>query len=143
MNYRDTAQQWLAQCGDTELKEQLESLLETGTEEEIADAFFQDLSFGTAGLRGIIGPGTNRMNIYTVRRATQGLADYINDTCTSSPARVVIARDSRNKGDVFVQEAACVLAANEIECFLYPRTSTQFCRARPGLFCWYLHDSKP
>ena len=121
MDYRDAAQQWLEQCRDAELKEQLENLLETGSEEEIADAFFQDLSFGTAGLRGVIGPGTNRMNIYTVRRATQGLADYINARCTHGPARVVIARDSRNKGDIFVKEAACVLAANGIECFIYPR----------------------
>ena len=121
MNYRNIAQQWLEQCNDAELKEQLNILLETGTDEDIADAFFQDLSFGTAGLRGVIGPGINRMNIYTVGRATQGLADYINATCTSGPARVAIARDSRNKGDVFVKEAACVLAANGIQSFLYPR----------------------
>lgn len=121
MDYRTSAQEWLEQCNDAELKEQLAALLETGTEEEIADAFFQDLSFGTAGLRGVIGPGTNRMNVYTVGRATQGLADYINATCTNGSARVAIARDSRNKGEVFVKVAASVLAANGIESYLYPR----------------------
>ena len=83
------------------------------------DAFFQELNFGTAGLRGIIGAGPNRMNIHTVGKATQGLANYLN--AHFEDASVAIARDSRNEGDVFVQTAAGVLAANGIHSYLYER----------------------
>ena len=69
---------WLEKVEDPELKRELEDLKRSGDEAAIADAFFQDLSFGTAGLRGIIGAGTNRMNVYTVGRATQGFSDYLN-----------------------------------------------------------------
>ena len=85
----------------------------------VLDRFYRDLSFGTGGLRGVIGAGTNRMNIYTVRRATQGLADYLN--ATDLPKAVAIARDSRLKGELFAREAARVLAANGITAWLYPR----------------------
>ena len=83
------------------------------------DAFRQELSFGTAGLRGILGAGPNRMNVYTVGKATQGLADYLNATC-DNPS-VAIARDSRNFGDVFVNRIAGILAANGIDAYVYPR----------------------
>ena len=85
---------------------------------EIADRFYRCLAFGTGGLRGVTGAGTNRMNLYTVRRATQGLADYLNGT--DLPKAVAIARDSRIKGDLFAREAARVLAANGITAHLYP-----------------------
>lgn len=85
----------------------------------VLDRFYRDLAFGTGGLRGVIGAGTNRMNIYTVRRATQGLADYLN--ATDLPKAVAIARDSRLKGELFAREAARVLAANGITAWLYPR----------------------
>ena len=89
-----------------------------GNEDEILDRFYKNLEFGTAGLRGVIGAGTNRMNIYTVNQATQGLADYLNEDF-KNPS-VAIAYDSRIKSDVFARSAACVLAANGIEVYLYP-----------------------
>ena len=87
--------------------------------EAINDRFYRDLAFGTGGLRGVIGAGTNRMNLYTVRRATQGLADYLN--ASGLPKKVAIAHDSRRKGELFCREAARVLAANGITAYLYPR----------------------
>ena len=85
--------------------------------EELHDAFYRELSFGTAGLRGIIGLGPNRMNVYTVAKATQGLADYLN-AHYESPS-VAIARDSRNRGEEFVRAAAGVLAANGVVAHVY------------------------
>ena len=90
-----------------------------GDEAAITDRFYRDLAFGTGGLRGVLGAGTNRMNIYTVRKATQGLADYLN--ATALPKKVAIAHDSRHNGDVFARETARVLAANGITACLYPR----------------------
>ena len=83
---------------------------------DVYERFYTELKFGTAGLRGIIGAGTNRMNIYTVRRATQGLADFLNKKY-ESPA-VAISYDSRIKSDVFAKEAACVLAANGVKAYI-------------------------
>ena len=116
---------WLENVEDEELSEELSRLaadLEAGAEgaeAAVADAFFQDLEFGTAGLRGVIGAGTNRMNRYTVARATQGLADYLN-AHFENPS-VAIARDSRHKGREFSRISACVLAANGIRSLLYTR----------------------
>ena len=90
-----------------------------GDEAAITDRFYRDLAFGTGGLRGVLGAGTNRMNIYTVRKATQGLADYLN--ATDLPKRVAIAHDSRHNGDLFARETARVLADNGITACLYPR----------------------
>ena len=90
-----------------------------GDEAAITDRFYRDLAFGTGGLRGVLGAGTNRMNIYTVRKATQGLADYLN--ATDLPKRVAIAHDSRHNGDLFARETARVLASNGITACLYPR----------------------
>lgn len=95
----------------TQLREQAESI------EELHDAFYRELAFGTAGLRGIIGLGPNRMNTYTVGKATQGLANYLN-AHYDNPS-VAIARDSRNGGDEFVRAAASVLAANGIVAYVY------------------------
>lgn len=89
-----------------------------GNEDEILDRFYKNLEFGTAGLRGVIGAGTNRMNIYTVNQATQGLADYLNADF-ENPS-IAIAYDSRIKSDVFARSAACVLAANGVKVYLYP-----------------------
>ncbi|MGN0464063.1 MAG: phospho-sugar mutase [Acutalibacteraceae bacterium] len=90
-----------------------------GNDDEILDRFYKNLEFGTAGLRGIIGAGTNRMNVYTVNQATQGLADYLNSEF-EAPS-VAIAHDSRIKSDVFAKSAAGVLAANGIKVYFYPR----------------------
>ena len=86
--------------------------------EAIKDRFYRDLEFGTGGLRGVIGAGSFRLNVYTIRRATQGLADYVNGAFENGS--VAIAYDSRNKSDVFAKEAAKVLAANGIKAFIYP-----------------------
>ncbi len=99
---------------DADLIEDLEKI--ENDENEIYDRFYKDLSFGTAGLRGIIGAGSNRMNIYTVRKATKGLADYLNLNC-KIPS-VAISFDSRIKSDLFAKEAAKVLAANGIKVYI-------------------------
>lgn len=109
---------WTECATDAELAAELARLAQSDGA-EAADAFFQDLAFGTAGLRGVIGAGTNRMNVYTVARATQGLADYLN-AHFDAPS-VAIARDSRHKGSLFVRTAARVLAANGIRSLVYPR----------------------
>ena len=90
-----------------------------GNEAEIRDRFYRELAFGTGGLRGVIGAGSNRMNIYTVRKATQGLANYLKDRYASSA--VAVSFDSRIKSDVFAREAACVLAAAGITVHLFPQ----------------------
>ncbi len=89
-----------------------------GNEELISDAFYKNLEFGTAGLRGVIGAGTNRMNIYTVSQASQGLAAYVNSVTENG--KVAIAYDSRIKSDVFAKAAASIFAANGIKVFIYP-----------------------
>lgn len=101
---------------DSDLIPELQSI--EGDDEAILDRFYKNLEFGTAGLRGVIGAGTNRMNVYTVNQATQGLADYLNENF-EDPS-VAIAYDSRIKSDVFAKGAACVLAANGIKVYIYP-----------------------
>lgn len=102
--------------GDPELTKELKAI--EGDDEAIKDRFYQDLQFGTGGLRGVIGAGTNRMNIYTVGRATQGLANYLKSHA-ENPS-VAIAHDSRINSDVFARYSAAVLAANGIKAYLYP-----------------------
>ena len=88
-----------------------------GNDEAISDAFYKDLEFGTGGLRGVIGAGTNRMNVYTVGKATQGLAAYVNSVTKNG--KVAIAYDSSIKSDVFARDAAAILAANGIKVYIY------------------------
>ena len=109
--------QWLLSAtADADLIPELESI--KGDEEAILDRFYKNLEFGTAGLRGVIGAGTNRMNVYTVNQATQGLADYLNENF-ENPS-VAIAYDSRIKSEEFAKSAAGVLAANGIKVYIYP-----------------------
>lgn len=107
---------WLDKCTEPTLKAELDAI--NGKEEEIIDRFYKKLEFGTAGLRGVLGAGTNRMNIYTVNQATQGIADYLNATF-ENPS-VAIAYDSRINSDVFAKETAGVFAANGVKAYLYP-----------------------
>ena len=111
-----TYTQWLGQPGmDKALLEELRGM----DEQTKYDSFYRDLEFGTAGLRGVLGAGTNRMNTYVVRRATQAVADYLNGTAL--PKCAAIAYDSRIGSDVFAREAAAVFAANGVTAYLYPR----------------------
>ena len=113
-------ERWLQQpLDDQDLTQELQSI--QGQPEEINDRFYQDLEFGTAGLRGVIGAGTNRMNVYTVRKATQGLSNYLLKHAGGKPQSVAIAYDSRNKGVLFSQQSAAVLAANGIKAYIYPQ----------------------
>lgn len=116
--YMDEYKKWM---GNEELEGELLDELKSikDSEKEIEERFYTELEFGTAGLRGIIGAGTNRMNKYVVRRATQGFAKYLL-TCEGAKERgVAIAYDSRNKSDVFAKETALVLANNGIKTYLY------------------------
>ena len=117
MDYKEVYEQWIANpYFDEATKEELKSIAED--ENEIKERFYMDLEFGTAGLRGIIGAGTNRMNIYVVRRATQGLAKYIAKVDKKSQG-VAIAYDSRHMSPEFAQEAALCLAANGIKAYIF------------------------
>ena len=112
MDYKESYELWLNNPYiDEETKEELRAL--AGDEQEIRERFYTDLEFGTAGLRGIIGAGTNRMNPYVVRRATQGLANYIISVGKKDQG-VAIAYDSRRMSPEFAREAALCLAANGI-----------------------------
>ena len=119
MKFENKVKEWIANSPCETMRETLQKWLDEGDEKAIEDAFFQDLEFGTAGLRGTIGPGTNKMNATTVARATQGLANYLNKTC-ENPS-VAIAHDSRNKGERFTEITASVLAANGITAHVFPR----------------------
>ena len=114
--YMDDYKRWMeADLEDAALKEELESI--AGNEEEIKDRFAVALKFGTAGLRGVLGAGSNRMNIYVVRQATQGLANWVKTQ--GGNQLVAISYDSRINSDVFAKTAACVLAANGIKVRIY------------------------
>ena len=114
--YMDDYKRWLAaSLEDEDLTKELASI--EGKEEEIKDRFAVALKFGTAGLRGVLGAGSNRMNIYVVRQATQGLANWVKTQ--GGNQLVAISYDSRIKSDVFAKEAACVLAANGIKVRIY------------------------
>lgn len=115
MNTNELYQLWLEKAvSDPDLKAELEKV--KGNEEEISDRFYRELEFGTGGLRGVIGAGTNRMNVYTVNKATQGLADYIKKHGGKS---VAISYDSRIKSDYFAKSAASVFAGNGIKVNIY------------------------
>ena len=125
MNYMEIYNQWLeSDYFDADTKKELENI--KGNEKEIEDRFYTDLEFGTAGLRGIIAAGTNRINIYTVRRATFGLANYIikNTTEEEKERGVVIAHDNRHMSREFCLEAANTLAACGIKAYIFDSLRT-------------------
>ncbi|MBO5743343.1 MAG: phospho-sugar mutase [Clostridia bacterium] len=119
MDYLKTYERWLSsEATDEDTKKELLSI--KNNEEEIKERFYKDLEFGTAGLRGIIGAGSNRMNIYTVRLATQGLCEDIKNSGEEAVKKgVVIAYDSRHKSKEFAMESAKVLAANGIKAYVF------------------------
>lgn len=118
MSYQDAYKLW---CTDPyfsqETREELKSI--ASDEKEIEERFYKDLEFGTGGLRGIIGNGTNRMNIYTVRKATQGLANFIIKEGAENKG-VAIAYDSRRMSPEFADETALCLNANGIKAYVFP-----------------------
>ncbi len=117
---RERAEKWASEPFDETTREEVQALLDEGNDEEIYERFYKDLEFGTGGLRGLMGAGLNRMNRYTVARATQGLANYILKAVDDeTPVSVAIAYDSRNNSKEFAKEAACVLAGNKIKVFLF------------------------
>lgn len=116
-NINELYELWLA---ETKNEPELHTELKNMNAEQKEDAFYRDLAFGTGGLRGVIGAGTNRMNLFTVAKASQGLATYIVNNFKPEERKVAISRDSRNNGDVFVQVAAEVFAGNGIKVMVYP-----------------------
>ena len=116
MNEKELYKLWLEKAvDDADLQTELKGI--EGDDEAIKDRFYRNLEFGTGGLRGVIGAGTNRLNVYTIRRVTQGLADYVNEAFTNPS--VAISYDSRIKSDVFAKAAAGVLVANGIKVYIY------------------------
>ncbi len=111
--------QWLTGSYDAGTKTAIQTLLDAGNATELTDSFYKDLEFGTGGLRGLIGIGSNRMNQYTVGAATQGLANYLNQVFVGEPISVAIAYDSRMKSDEFAQIIADIFSANGIEVYLF------------------------
>lgn len=113
---------WCEKVTDTQLRAELTSMAQANDDAAIEDAFYRSLEFGTAGLRGVLGAGTNRMNIYTVGQATQGIADYITaQPHENASASVAICYDSRINSQLFAHTAASVLAANGVKAYVYPR----------------------
>ena len=116
LNYVERYNNWLNNpYFDEDTKSELLSI--SGNKKEIEDRFYRDLEFGTGGLRGIIGAGTNRINRYVIRKTSQGLANFL--TKNNKTVSIVIAYDSRHKSREFAQESACVFAQNNIKTYLF------------------------
>ncbi len=110
---------WLAESFDTETRQAVQRLLDAGDVKELTDAFYRDLEFGTGGLRGIMGVGTNRINRYTLGMATQGLSNYLRKVYPDEEIRVVIAHDNRNNATTYANVVADVFSANGIRVFFF------------------------
>ena len=112
------AQQWLDGDYDEATKQQVKCLMDNDIK-ELTESFYKDLEFGTGGLRGIMGVGTNRMNIYTVGTATQGLANYLKKNFAGEKVKVAVAHDSRNNSRMFAERVADIFASNDFEVYLF------------------------
>ncbi len=106
---------------DSEFRAEIQALIDSGDETELTERFYKDLEFGTGGLRAILGAGKNRINIYTIRRASQALANTVIKTAGDKEKRIAISYDSRRMSKELAREAACVFAANGIKAYLYAR----------------------
>ncbi len=115
---RTKAESWLSKEFNEETRKEVREMLEKD-EKKLVDAFYQDLEFGTGGLRGIMGAGTNRMNIYTLGMATQGLSNYIIKQCGNTGIKVAIAHDCRNNSRYFAETTANIFSANGFEVYLF------------------------
>ncbi|MBE9600924.1 phospho-sugar mutase [Pedobacter sp. MC2016-24] len=114
-----TINEWLNGNYDTKTKAEIQSLLDAESYTELTDSFYRNLEFGTGGLRGIMGPGSNRINKYTIGTATQGLANYLNKKYPGQEIKVAIAHDSRNNSDYFAKITADVFSANGIQVYFF------------------------
>ncbi len=110
---------WLQGSYDKETKAQIQNLLDSGANTELTDSFYRDLEFGTGGLRGIMGPGSNRINKYTIGAATQGLSNYLKKAYPGEKIKVAVAHDSRNNSDLFARITAEVFSANGIYVYFF------------------------
>ena len=113
------AQEWLGPAFDAETQAEVKRMLESDDKTELIESFYKDLEFGTGGLRGIMGAGSNRMNIYTVGAATQGLANYLNKCFAGQPISVVVGHDCRNNSRRFAEISADIFSANGIKVYLF------------------------
>lgn len=118
-NVKERASSWLQAPYDDETINTVKELFDQERFSDLTDAFYKDLEFGTGGLRGLMGVGTNRMNKYTIGRATQGLSNYLKNTYPDDPIKVVVSYDSRNNSQVFAQIVAGVFSANGFQVFLF------------------------
>ena len=114
------AQEWLdSPYYDAETKSEVKAMLDNPDKSDLIDAFYRSLEFGTGGLRGIMGAGTNRMNKYIVGMATQGFANYINKVYPEGGKSVVVCHDCRNNGRMFAESVAAIFSANGIKAYLF------------------------
>src|ERR1044071_7986707 len=140
---------WLNGNFDQQTKDEIRRL-QKESPDQLADAFYKDLEFGTGGLRGIMGVGTNRMNKYTVGMATQGYANYLKQSFPGEEIRVAIAHDSRNNSRFFAETTANVFAANDVKVFLFdslrPTPELSFAirhlKCQGGVVCTASHNPK-
>ncbi|MFT2007931.1 phospho-sugar mutase [Pontibacter sp. 13R65] len=116
---RQKVEAWLTGNYDEATKNEIQTLLNSNQEDALADAFYKDLEFGTGGLRGIMGVGSNRMNRYTLGMATQGLSNYLKQNFPDQQVKVAIAHDSRNNSDSFARIVADIFSANDIKVYLF------------------------
>ncbi len=116
---QNTINQWLEGAYDEATKQKIQALIDAGNETELVDSFYKELEFGTGGLRGIMGVGSNRMNKYTIGAATQGFANYLNSNFAGQQVKVAIAHDSRNNSDAFAKVVADVFSANGIKVYFF------------------------
>src|SRR6187549_1229203 len=141
---------WLSGNFDDATKQEIRKLQGENNETELTEAFYKNLEFGTGGLRGLMGVGTNRMNKYTVGMATQGFSNYLKKTYGSAEIKVVIGHDSRNNSRFFAETTANVFAANGIKVFLFealrptPELSytIRYLKCQGGVVCTASHNPK-
>lgn len=115
---KERAEKWLSDSYDEETRKKVKQLIDNDTK-ELTESFYKDLEFGTGGLRGIMGVGTNRMNVYTVGMATQGLSNYLKKAFPDEPIRVAVGHDSRNNSRLFAERVADIFAANGFKVYLF------------------------
>ena len=121
--YLSTAKSWLTDFFDEQVKQEVQKLIDTNTE-ELKERFYKNLEFGTGGMRGIMGVGTNRINKYTLGKSTQGLSNYLKKNYSSEEIKVVIAYDCRHNSDTLSQTVAEVLSANGIKVYRFSALRT-------------------